>query len=121
MDRATVLRLIAIALIAFGVYRALYLPGMLIDPKLPLLLMVFLQAVFGIVAGVGVWLRASWAALAVVLLGASVVATALVELVLGLSAALRALLEAGVAVLLTVLIVTFLRNGGGPSRSLDRG
>lgn len=121
MNRSTALRLIAIALIAFGVYRALYLPGMLVDPNMALLAMIFLQAVFAVAAGVGVWLRASWAALAVVLLGASVVATALVELVLGLIAALRALLEAGTAVLLTILIVTFVRNGGGPSGTLDRG
>ena len=56
MNRSTALLLIAIALVVFGIYRALFIPGMLIGPPVPLLLTGFLlQAVFGIVAGVGVW------------------------------------------------------------------
>lgn len=110
MNRSTSLALIAIGLIGFGIHRALLLPGMFVSPQVLLLLIVFcLQAIFGIAAGVGVWSRAPWAALAVVLLGASVVATALIEVVLGVIAALRALLDVGIAVVLTVLIVAFLR------------
>jgi hypothetical protein len=116
VNRSTALLLIAIALVAFGIYRALYLPGMLIDPQVPLLgIVFFLQALFAIVAGVGVWRRAQWAALAIGLLGASIVATALVEVVLGVVAAFRALLDAGVAVLLTILIIPFVRNRGDAS------
>lgn len=122
MNRSTALLLIAITLVAFGIYRALYLPGMLIDPQVPLLLIVFfLQAAFAIAAGIGVWRRASWATLAVGLLGASIVATALVEVVLGVIAALRALLDAGAAVLLTILIITFIRKQGDALGSRDPG
>lgn len=121
MNRSTTLLLIAIALVGYGVYRALYLPGMLVDPQVPLLLIVFLlQAVFAIAAGLGVWRRASWAPIAVGLLGASIVATALTELVLGLVAGFRALLEAGLAALVTVLLVSFIRNRGETSSSPER-
>jgi len=121
MNRSTTLGLIAVTLVGYGIYRALYLPGMLVDPQVPLLLIVFLfQAVFAIAAGLGVWRRASWAPIAVGLLGASIVATALIELVLGLVAGLRALLEAGLAALVTVLLVSFIRKRGDGSSSLDR-
>ena len=53
---------------------------MLVGPPVPLLLSGFLrQAVFGILAGIGVWRGARSAPLVVVLLGASIAATALVE------------------------------------------
>lgn len=122
MNRSTALLLIAITLLGFGIYRALYLPGMLVDPQAPLLLIVFfLQAAFAIAAGLGVWRRTSWATLAIGLLGASIVATALIELLLGVIAALRALLDAGVAVLLTILIIAFVRKQGDASSSRDPG
>jgi len=113
MNRSTALLLIAIALAVFGIYRALYVPGMLIGPSVPLLLIGFLlQAVFGIVAGVGVWRGASWAPLAIVLLGASVAVTALFEVLLGVIAYLRALLDAAVAILVTVLMAAYVRRAG---------
>jgi hypothetical protein len=113
VNRSTALLLIAIALAVFGIYRALYVPGMLVGPPVPLLLIGFLlQAVFGIVAGVGVWRRATWAPLAIVLLGASVAATALFEVLLGIIAYLRALLDAVVALLVTVLMAAYVRRAG---------
>ena len=114
MNRSTALRLIAIALLAFGIYRALYLPGMLVAPAVPLLLVAFvLQALFGIAAGVGVWRGAPWAALAIGLLSASIVATAGIEVVLGLIAYLRALLDAGLAVLAAILLIAYIRGRRG--------
>jgi len=122
MNRSTALLLIAIALAVFGIYRALYVPGMLIGPSVPLLLIGFLlQAVFGIVAGVGVWRGASWAPLAIVLLGASVAVTALFEVLLGVIAYLRALLDAAVAILVTVLMAAYVgRAGSSRIKSDDR-
>jgi len=74
--------------------------------------------VFGSVAGVGVWRRAQWAAAAVVLLGASIVATALVEgFILRIAAYLGALLEAVAAVVLTFLIAAYVNGQLGPSRN----
>ena len=122
MNRSTALLLIAIALVGFGIYRALYLPGMLVAPQVPVLLVVFaLQAAFGIAAGVGVWRRASWAPLAIALLGASIVATALIEVLLGVIAALRALLDAGLAVLLSILLIAFVRNRDDAGRTREDG
>lgn len=122
MNRSTALLLIAIALVGYGIYRALYLPGMLVDPQVPLLVVVFLlQALFGIAAGVAVWRRASWAPLAIGLLGASIVATALIEVFLGVIAALRALLDAGLAILLSILLISFVRNRDDASSPRDDG
>ena len=62
MNRPTALRLIAIASAFYGIYRALYVPAMLVGPPAPLLLIGFvLQAVFGIVAGICVWPGVRWA------------------------------------------------------------
>ena len=120
MNRSTALLLIAIALVVFGIYRALFIPGMLIGPPVPLLLTGFLlQAVFGIVAGVGVWRGARWASLAIGLLGASVVASALIEVILGIIAYLRALLDAVVAIIVTILMITYVRDQAGASRTID--
>jgi hypothetical protein len=120
MNRSTALLLIAIALAGYGLYRALYLPAMLVGPPVPPLLLIgfLLQAVLGVVAGFGVWRGAAWAPLAIVLLGASTAATALVEaFVLGVIAYLRALLEAAVAILLSLLIAAHVRGQLGASRS----
>ena len=118
MNRSTALLLIAVALAAFGIYRALYIPGMLIGPPEPLLLIGFLlQAAFGIVAGVAVWRSARWASLAIVLLGASVAATALFEVLLGIIPYLRALLDAVVAIIGTFFIAAYVRGQAAPSRT----
>ena len=114
--RSTALLLIAIALAGYGTYRALCIPPMLVGrPALPLLIGFLLQAVFGIVAGVGVWRGAPWASLAIVLLGASVAATAVIEgFVLGIVAYVRALLEAVAAILVTFLIAAHVKHTGEP-------
>jgi len=115
VNRSTALLSIAIVLAGYGIYRALYIPGLLAGPLVPLLLIGFLlQAVLGVAAGVGVWRRAPWAPLVIVLLGASIAATALVEaFVLGILAYLRALLEAVVAILVGFVIAGYV---GGWSR-----
>jgi hypothetical protein len=123
VNRSTALLLIAIALAGYGIYRALYIPAMLVGPPVPLLLLIgfLLQAVLGVVAGVGVWRGAPWAPLAIVLLGASAATTDLVEaFVLGVIAWLRALLEAVVAIVVSLLVVAYVRRepgaSGGPER-----
>ena len=119
MNRSAALLVIALALIGYGIYRALYVPAMLIGPPVPLLLIGFLlQAVFGIAAGLGVGLGARWSPLVIVLLGASTAATALVEgFVLGIRAYLGALLEAVVAIIVAVLIAAYVRDRLGASPS----
>lgn len=84
---------------------------MLVGPSDPLLLIGFLlQAVFGILAGIGVWRGARSAPLLVLLLGASIAATALIEgFVLGIVAYLRALFEAVAAIVVALLIVGYVK------------
>lgn len=121
MNRSTGLVLIAIAAIAYGVYRALYLPALLVGPADPLLLAGFVvQAVAGIAAGIGVWRGARWAPLVLVVLGLSIAATAFVEaFVLGIIAYLRALLEVVVALAVTGVAALYVQGRFVPPSRLD--
>lgn len=124
MERHTALLLIALALVAYGLYHALYAIAMLPGPVSLLLFVGFaLQAVFAILAAVGVWRQQRWAAAALLLLGASVAATALVEaFVLGILGWLYALLIAIVAIVVALLLGAYVdrsgplqgRQGGSP-------
>jgi hypothetical protein len=124
VERHTVLLLIALALVAYGVYHALYAIVMLPEPGSLLLFLGFaLQAVLAILAAVGVWRRQRWAAAALLLLGASIAATALVEaFVLGIIGWLYALLIAIAAIVVTLLLGAYVdrsgplldRQGGSP-------
>ena len=111
MNRSPASLLIAVGLVVYGVYRALYVPALLEAPPAPALLVGFvLQALFGILAGVGVALGASWSPLLIVLLGVATVATVLVEaFVLGIVAYLRALLEILVALVASLLLAAYVR------------
>jgi hypothetical protein len=119
-ERSTVLLLIAVALAGYGLYIALFVPGLLIGQPEPLLLIGFvLQAVFGLAAAFGVWRGLGWAAAATILLGVSVAATWLVEaFVFGIVAYLHALLVAVLAIVITLILAAFIdRQHGAP---LDR-
>jgi hypothetical protein len=122
VERRTALLLIAIALAAYGVYHALYAISMLLAPASPLLLVAFaLQAVLAILAAVGVWRRQRWAATALLLLGASIAVTALVEaFVLGIIGWLYALLIAIGAIAIALLLGAYVnRSGPLPDRQAD--
>ena len=124
MERPTALLLIVLVVVAWGAYHALYALLMLPEPGSLLLFVGFaLQAVLAILAAVGVWLRQRWAAAALLLLGASVAATALVEaFVLGIIGWLYALLIAIAAIVVTLLLGAYIdragplidRQGGSP-------
>ena len=122
MERHTALLLIAIALAAYGVYHALYAVAMLAGPESPLMLLAFaLQAVLAILAAVGVWRQRRWAAASLLLLGASIAATALVEaFVLGIIAWLYALLIAIAAIVIALLLSAYV-NRSGPLLDRRRG
>ena len=69
MEQHTVLRLVTIALAAYGVYHAFYAIAMLPVLVSPLLLLAFaLQPVLAILAAVGVWRAQRWAAAVLLLL-----------------------------------------------------
>ena len=106
--------MIAIALVAYGSYHALNAIAMLPAPASPLLWVAFaLQAVLAILAAIGVWRHQRWAAAALLLLGAVVAATALVEaFVLGIIAWLYALLIAIAAIVIAILLGAYVNRSG---------
>jgi|SRR5579864_313964 len=110
MNRSVVLLLIAVALAVYGVYIASYVPGMLVGPSVPLLLIgLVLQAACALAAAFGVWRGARWTAGAVMLFGASVAGTWLLEaFVLGIVAYLHAVLVAGIAGVISLLIAMYI-------------
>jgi len=109
-DRSTARLLIAVALAGYGVYIAAYVPAMLLGRPVAFLLIGFvLQAVCAFAAAVGVARRRPWAAGVVVLLGVSVAATWLVEgFVLGIVAYLHATLVAIFAVVVALILATYV-------------
>ena len=113
MDRATALLLITVALAAYGVYRASFVFALLVAPGSLVLLVAFaLEMGLAIAAAVGVWRRRPWAPTAMVLLGAAIAATALLEgFVLGVIGWLYALLIALAAVVVALLLASYVRSG----------
>lgn len=114
MERRTALLLIAIALGVYGVYHAIYAIAMLPVPASLLLLLGFaLQAALAIAAAVGVWREQPWAAMALLLLGASIAVTALIEaFVLGIIGWLYALLIAIAAIAIALLLAAYVSRSG---------
>ena len=114
-DRTLALRLVAVTLLAYGVYIASHVLAMLPGPSSALLLVGFiLQAVCALAAAVGVWRGDPWAGRAVVLLGIIVAATWLIEaFVIGIVAYLYAVLVAVFAIVTTVLVARYLDRRGG--------
>jgi len=110
------LLLIAVALAGYGVYIAGYVPGMLLGRPVPLLLIGFvLQVVCALAAAVGVWRGRPWSAVAVVLLGAAIAATWLIEgFILGIVAYLHALLVAVLALVVAWIIAAYVKRQPRP-------
>lgn len=110
VDRSTARPLISLLLAGYGIYTALYIPAMLVGPPTPLLLICFIaQAVFAISAAVGVWSDQRWAAALLLLFGASIAATQLVEILLGIVPMLRAVAIAVVAIIGAFALAAYLR------------
>jgi hypothetical protein len=110
VDRSAALPLIAVVLAAYGVYTALYIPGMLVGPPAPLLLICCIaQTLFALAAAVGLWTKQSWAAVLVLLLGASIAATQLVEIGLGIAPMLRAVFIAALALVAALVLMAYAK------------
>jgi hypothetical protein len=123
LERSTILLLTSVALVVYGLYSAFYAIAMLPAPASPLLLLAFvLQAIFAILAAVGVSRQRRWAGATLLLLGMTIAATALIEaFVLGIVAWLNALVTAAAAILIAVLLGAYinrsrLRIGGAGRR-----
>ena len=114
MNRSTLLPLIGVALIGYGIYTALYVPGMLAGPPTPVLLTGFIaEAVFAICAGIGVWTRQRGAGTLVLLLAASIAVTAVWQgFVLGIEPWLRALVVAVLSIGIALLLAAYVSRPG---------
>ena len=120
MNRSAALPLIALVLAGYGIWTALYIPAMLVGPPIPLLLICFiLQAVAALAAAVGVWQGRGWAALPIIVLGAAIAATQLIEVLLGILPYLRAIAVAVLAIVAALLLIGFI--GRGDAGAADRG
>jgi hypothetical protein len=110
VERSLALLLIAGVLGAYGVWQALRAITMIPGLTSPLLFLAFaLQAVLAILAAVGIWRRQRWAGAVLLLLGASIAATALVEaFVLGIIAWLYALLLSVAAIVIALLLGAYV-------------
>jgi hypothetical protein len=119
MEGRTASMLIALALAVYGGYRLLYAVTMLPVPASPFMLIAFgVQAVLAILAAIGVWRQQRFAAAALLLLGASIAVTALVEaFVLGIIARLSAILLALAAIGVALLLAAYInRSDSSPAR-----
>jgi hypothetical protein len=105
-------QLIALVLAGYGIWTALYVPALLVGPPTPLLLVCFvLQAIAALMAAVAVWQDRGWAAAPILVLGAAIAATQLIEVLLGIVPYLRAVLLAVLAIVAALLLVGFTRHG----------
>jgi len=104
-------------LLGYGIYTALYIPAMLVGPPVPLLLIGFIaEAVFAIAAAVGMWTRQPWASVVVLLLGVSIAATQVFEILLGIVPYLRAVLIAVLAIVGALLLAQYINRPGADTR-----
>ena len=111
MDRRTIVLLIALGLLGYGVYMVGYLPGLWGEP---LLFVEFLvQAVLSILAAFATWRRSSAAGTLIVLVGVSAAATVLTEAILGIVAYIPAIGTALVEIVLAVVVAAFVGGKGG--------
>ena len=110
--------IIALALVFYGLWKAAFVPAMFVGHTALLLAIGFLaQVVLAVAAAVGVWLAQPWASLALILLGASIAATYLVEaFVLGIVAYLYALFASVVALVVTFLLAAWVDGAPSPRR-----
>ena len=115
MNRSAASLLLGLVVGGYGVYTALYIPAMLVGLPAPLLLIGFLaQVVCAVAAAVGLWTNRSWAGVALILLGSSIVATQLFELLVGVVPLTRALTIAVAALVAALLLARWLRTAPSP-------
>ena len=111
MDRTTLLRIIALGFLLYGLYNALLLPAMLVAPTSPILLVgTIAKTALAAMSAFGIWTRKPWAPAAIVLTGIVVaVLWLLYAFVLGIVAYLYALAIAVVAVVITIAVAVYVQ------------
>ena len=119
MNRSAVLMLAAVALGAYAIYTALHVPGMLVGPPVPLLLIAFLaQVVSAIIAAVGLATGQRWGGVAVVIFAVCIAGTQLIEVLLGVAPYLRAVFISVVAIVGALLFAAYARRSPGSAAAV---
>ena len=115
VNRSAAPLLLGLVVGGYGIYTALYIPAMLVAPPAPLLLIGFLaQVACALAAAVGLWTNRSWAGTALILLGGSIAATQLFELLVGVVPLTRALAIAVAALVAALLLARWIRTAPTP-------
>lgn len=110
MNRNTATTVVAIALLGYGLYIGSYVPPLFVgNPPTSILFGFLVQMVASLAGAAAVWWRQSWAAFAIVVLGAAIAATALVEgFVLGIIGYNHALAVAVVGLVITIALALYV-------------
>jgi hypothetical protein len=108
VNRPALLKLIGVIIAIYGVYRVLLVPALFVGPAPPVLIACLLvETVAAFAAAVGLFVRAGWAPIATIVLGAAIAATQLVEAaIFGIIALDRAILVGAAAVLVAIAIAS---------------
>jgi hypothetical protein len=113
VDRTTLLRLIAIGFLFYGIYNAILLTAMLAAPTEPILLIgTIARTALALVVAFGVWTGKRWSSAAIVLTGVTIaVLWLLYGFVLGIVAYLYAVVIAALTVLLMIVLAVYVQRG----------
>ena len=120
MKRSAADILITVVLAAYGIYAASYIPGLVVAPVPPILLISrMLEAVFALVSAAGVWSGRRWASNTILALGLTIAAMWLIEaFILGIVAYLQALAVAVLVGLVSVAAAAYVHSHRHPAHSL---
>ncbi len=118
MSRSAPTIVVVVALVAYGVYIGSYIPPMLVgSPPASILIGFLLQAIAALAGAVGVWWHRAWAPAVIVILGAAIAATAIVEgYVLGLIGYNHALAVAILGLAVTIAVAIYVSRSRGTVR-----
>lgn len=110
MNRNAATTVVAVALLGYGLYIGSYVPPLFVgSPPASILFGFLLQMIAALAGAAGVWWRQSWAPAAVIVLGAAIAATALIEgFVLGLVGYNHALAVAILGLVITIAIAIYV-------------
>jgi hypothetical protein len=113
VDRTTLLRVLALGFLIYGVYNAFLLAALLVAPTAPVILLgTIAKMALAAIAAFGIWTGKSWASAVIVLTGVVIAALWLTYgFVLGIVAYLYAIAIAGLTLLLMIVAAAYVQRG----------
>ena len=104
---------IAVGFFLYSLYTASFVPGMLVAPAMPILLIgAIAKTALAFACGIGIWMGRSWAPSLVVLTGMVVAVLWLIYgFVIGIVAYLYGIAMATVAILITLVVAGYVGRG----------